>query len=1612
MTVDKETTSIRFVIWKGTSLDECNPEGRQWLTQLLNSHGLETLRDVHGMRFAELGKDADGLEQFLNTWDLGKLVHVWWPGSTTQGTPAPHGALLDQRVDILDLSVRSTNCLEHAGIKTIGELVSWSTDRLLRIKNMGRKSANEIRVKLASLRLNEIPVPCGTQLPAAPQSFCLGTLLSLKQCEIDEGTLDRLHKVGISRLDDLVTRNREFLRYWVGLSDPELLDLQERLSRVGLSFESSLPIWLRKHFQETRESFEEDIERLLGHSTESDSPVLLSPGNIAAPSYLEEELETFLVDSNDRDRGIVRRLLGWDGGPGTTLEQAGTEFQMTRERVRQILLKSLRPVKLTQPILLKRAIDYIDTFVPAFAEDVEAALVSTGILRGPLRLEVIEETAKRFEATFAWEVVTLNSRRILVNPVALERIQEFLTAVRKRVSHYGTTRADYVLAELADKPKPGELNLYFTLLEDLVWLDESHNWFWFSTGKNSVLNRLAKIFRVLPKIELEVARKGVLRDKRMEGTELPPEVFRALCASLKWCRIEGEELINTAAPDQRSTDDEDTDERVLLTVLRQYGPVMRRRDLWRLTNSLGVEKVSFDRLLGGSNIIVKHAPEIYGLIGSEFALPPEEMLKEHEGESGALAEEPIVSSVEQSAGRAGVLENCNPESTDFHEQVLATIVRRSTGIRSSGTWSLMELGLTASDFQTLRTWSNFGTVVSGQPLRRTLRFGPISFSGTEALALAFLASCCEIGRNSSSEGELWPSVDAEIGLALKKEVLASYSNPKPRIRDATESVCSKLNIRHVFGREGEQSWFRSVFLQFGMTRSGWKRLPGWLSGNVRLPVPIEALLGQSSGVQSPSFSRFWQTLQRLSWQQISQTQARQALAESTWVTDSEVDGLLSATVARPEVSRSDGRDCENLSQELDSLIGTPRLTWRDEPLFELPLNGCSRWLTEPRYVLVLGAGRRVPISREGDEYVLNVPDGKLEIDLREPTIIVDLHRRQVTCLPEPLTIRLAPEDRDFAFYDQRGALLPYGEEEFESRQRYLLLCRSKCEVTVQPAEIYVRRVFQGEWTVHAYRDGIPNTLEIHKDGVAIWTLPYQSPAHRTIARKPRVDCPGGRWGERAIATVHHIDGSVPRHLVVGSVRIPIETARNGKYQGVITLSPNVDYRRVPVRLECEWEGRLRRISADLTMGSLNGIAIDTEEGWKAFREAADVDAEYLSAHRLLTLLPSHYGGEAVASEDWVWMEGDHFCERPRNTASTIGRSLHAIGESLNLSIGPYNRPFGGQKLARSVVHSGVVQRVERNGDVFQIQLRRAFERSPDHAIWVWHEDQIMPEKLSGTDWIQEDDVCRVGLHPGAQPVAFALSFQGAWLGARTCEPGWQGLANLVVSSTDWKTSASWLRWWRVPLCHEGLKWAAQTRVVEARIATLLAWTSGEDLCGEARFSMEHEDAWRSMTRNFLWDWRPSADESAAILKGLGLLSGDPDADVENAWDGCETFLAIHPLLLAQAAYRGMSGLYPGQDREDLEYWLGKLRNRILGLEVFAPRDRIASAQREAQRRAAETMAVDEFFVVKSLLRDAVAFTRGIPIEDHNLRVAISNSQTVSRYLAAVVLEKMINGEIE
>ncbi|MBE5780518.1 MAG: DNA-directed RNA polymerase subunit alpha [Clostridiales bacterium] len=62
--------------------------------------------------------------------------------------------ILEKSIDDLDLSVRSYNCLKRAGINTVEELTKMTEEDMMKVRNLGRKSLEEVQQKLAEVGLS------------------------------------------------------------------------------------------------------------------------------------------------------------------------------------------------------------------------------------------------------------------------------------------------------------------------------------------------------------------------------------------------------------------------------------------------------------------------------------------------------------------------------------------------------------------------------------------------------------------------------------------------------------------------------------------------------------------------------------------------------------------------------------------------------------------------------------------------------------------------------------------------------------------------------------------------------------------------------------------------------------------------------------------------------------------------------------------------------------------------------------------------------------------------------------------------------------------------------------------------------------------------------------------------------------------------------------------------------------------------------------------------------------------------------------------------------------------------------------------------------------------
>ncbi len=92
---------------------------------------------------------SEHLALFIDLAEPQDISDEVWKGDETESREK----VLNMTIEELDLSVRSFNCLKRAGINTVDDLINKSPDEMMRVRNLGKKSLEEVIVKLQSYGL-------------------------------------------------------------------------------------------------------------------------------------------------------------------------------------------------------------------------------------------------------------------------------------------------------------------------------------------------------------------------------------------------------------------------------------------------------------------------------------------------------------------------------------------------------------------------------------------------------------------------------------------------------------------------------------------------------------------------------------------------------------------------------------------------------------------------------------------------------------------------------------------------------------------------------------------------------------------------------------------------------------------------------------------------------------------------------------------------------------------------------------------------------------------------------------------------------------------------------------------------------------------------------------------------------------------------------------------------------------------------------------------------------------------------------------------------------------------------------------------------------------------
>lgn len=145
LAVDSIYTPVTKVNYQVEPARVGSNDGFDKLTLEILTNGTIIPEDALGLSARIL---TEHLDLFTNLTEIARSTEVMKEADTKSDD-----RILDRTIEELDLSVRSYNCLKRAGINTVHDLTEKSEAEMMKVRNLGRKSLEEVKLKLIDLGL-------------------------------------------------------------------------------------------------------------------------------------------------------------------------------------------------------------------------------------------------------------------------------------------------------------------------------------------------------------------------------------------------------------------------------------------------------------------------------------------------------------------------------------------------------------------------------------------------------------------------------------------------------------------------------------------------------------------------------------------------------------------------------------------------------------------------------------------------------------------------------------------------------------------------------------------------------------------------------------------------------------------------------------------------------------------------------------------------------------------------------------------------------------------------------------------------------------------------------------------------------------------------------------------------------------------------------------------------------------------------------------------------------------------------------------------------------------------------------------------------------------------
>jgi hypothetical protein len=947
-------------------------------------------------------------------------------------------------------------------------------------------------------------------------------------------------------------------------------------------------------------------------------------------------------------------------------------------------------------------------------------------------------------------------------------------------------------------------------------------------------------------------------------------------------------------------------------------------------------------------------------------------------------------------------------------QSIPAILDRAQELRLfSRKWSLAELQLDADDFAWLCDWASN---LSGRTLHLwlednpwyTFRVGSRECTCSTALGILLLLFTTETARRKATEGFLWSIFQHNCFPPSTTRTLYAGGQPTRTHKDALEAGARWLNLRHVFGIEGLQNWFDTVYLQFGFTYKGFqRRLPEWLVGQGGTQA-IQHLLDGS--MKSDTFRALWDDLRNFRRKNIKADLMRARLANNPWILPEWIEELLIQATAKIELGEGSEAASTQANDDIDPFISEPILRWDPPkaPEFVCYVSNIAQFeLSDPLYYVMINGRAYTQLQRSPDGVYVFHPSEEIALPTTLPILVATLISSAGQVIASNTLTLWDTNDEVIVFRASSGKRIDVWQDMMRPEAAYSLITAP--DTTLVPEPQYWHKLDAPGTTLWFVNAGWPASLSLQLDGQLLWQPNMKD---LTKGEEPRwarsIDIAlydtsqQIAFGDVVRAIIYYPDDIFVSFIRLNSKPIDFIVGDNGSViTEPVVVSPDMLFHGTHLAELSFTIGVRKEVSSARVTRAVNveviGAAILSIQGWIALQPDRTMTVEQAKTFPVQIFRPH--------IKQWALLEGDSWVGRPRPTPHPIG-SLAGLGAPVKLRLGPYNAIDPDAPLVREVMNRGIIDSVRKNHErddfSYTIQLTYPIELDEHHEVIIWDEDGLLhignPDyflvQVRGTPtWVLE--------LPGSavRPLVIAIAYDGVRLGA-WWEDSWSNVLQ-HQQTQDLQTVATMMRWFQLPILSDRDLPQVQQLVQQAGSRILPLWLSDTLSHPHLRWVSEDE-RWLSAIRIVFKNWGPSDMAARRLVTQLGGTSEHLEEPLtRTAW----RLLRVDPLLMGRILQKFVREVYLPQF--GVKGTQSLFRTLVSTLAESASDQEVLQQKNALLETTSDTMgSIDTNFIRRGLLDPALRlFQRKATtsIEENNIALALS-IEPFRRLLGIRILE--------